>query len=532
MPSQKNEKKKKITQKIISLWGSTRWLHAHNIKYKQDQKLIIKTTTSGQRQHQLKDMSSKRRTVTSGKNVLPNTYIPVLSKKVLTNFLSRLPKLSLIELVSLWPKLANTQPHLDKENHRGNQKEYNALVSKASQQMKVSQSRWPKRRIIDEILFEYWNKGLNLLQMSQVDCQLIVDRPNAFHWILSTVRDGNDKEVSILLNPKNFLHSLTKDLSSLFINNIYVCRHPMFPLIIIRIQVFDLQPTIALQSSTKPHISSHKPYFLAIPLNSPHIIHTPGDDMITNIVMQTVERSLPQNPMNLLRLITDDKQKPIRSLESMHILKGSSRFANSLGVWSSYADGVADILPLDKIEGHATLREIEQQKQLENETSEEAAMTHLKELANLRFKGSKSGKMKSSKLYDDNKTTKQRRSKRIMHLTNEIDGESSDEESTEKSEFTSIAPIQYAEFLIKEPFAVKDQSTNEFQQSEDENETHSFIKLKLTGTDVFAGLHELSVLTTNEHEKILDPTTIPGWLTGEDGRSNGIVKNGNFIPTD
>ncbi|KAK7684051.1 hypothetical protein QCA50_012693 [Cerrena zonata] len=195
----------------------------------------------------------------------------------------------------------------------------------------------------------------------------------------------------------------------------------------------------------------------------------------------------------------------------MHILKGSSRFANSLGVWSSYADGVADILPLDKIEGHATLKEIEQQKQLENQTSEEAAMTHLKELANLRFKGSKSGKMKSSKLYDDNKTTKQRRSKRIMHLTNEIDGESSDEESTEKN---------------------KDQSTNEFQQSEDENETHSSIKLKLTGTDVFAGLHELSVLTTNEHEKILDPTTIPGWLTGEDGRSNGIVKNGNFIPTD
>ena len=66
-------------------------------------------------------------------------------------------------------------------------------------------NRTPKRKLIDKIIFEYWTQGLNLLQISQIDCQLIVDKSNsAQSWIYSTVKDMHDKIVPISINPREF----------------------------------------------------------------------------------------------------------------------------------------------------------------------------------------------------------------------------------------------------------------------------------------------------------------------------------------
>lgn len=451
------------------------------------------------------------------KNVLPNTYIPVLTKKVQTNVLTHLPKSSLVELIHLWPKLVNTQPQ--KSSKSISQKEFNNHVGRCAQDMKINQGKWPKRRVIDRILFEFWPQGLNLLQLSQIDSQLIVDRPSAYSWILSTVRDSANKEVPILLDPQKFLSNLSQDLSALFMTYIYVCKHPKLPLILIRVQVFDLQPMSQPGFSNRPHISSHKPLFLAIPLNSPHVIHSPGSDMVYNIVIQAVERSLPQNASNLLRLVTKEDQKPIRSLESMHILKGCSRFGNSLGVWAPYADGIVDMLPLNSVDKHAVFKSGEES---DPEDDTDPQLKNLIKLANLRFKGSATGKVLSEKLFDDNRPSN--RKKRKINPSNDNDDYKDDENST-KNEFSSIAPIQYAEFVLKD----RPTSDDSVDQEEDE-EDYAGIKIKLTGLDVFAGLHELSVLTTNKEEAVVDLAKIPGWLTGEEGQSCGVVKDGNFIP--
>lgn len=464
----------------------------------------------------------------SKKNVLPNSYIPVLSKKVLTNVLSRLPKSSLIELINLWPKLVNTQPQTNHKSDKGIQKRINEKVLKTVQQFKSSPNKWPKRKIIDIVLIEFWPNGLNLLQLSQVDCQLIVDHPNTHSWILSTIKDSKERESSILLNPQKFLDTLAKDLSALFMTNIYVCRHPLFPLIIIRIQVFDIQPMLSSGDLKRPHISSHKPYFLAVPLNSPHIIHSPGDDMVTNIVLQAVERSLPQSPRNLLKLETPKNQKPIRSLESMHILKGSSRFGKSLGIWAPYADGSADILPLNSLEKHDLFQKNVHKNQNDNE--EDRNLHKLKKNANLRFKGSRDGKLISEKLFDDDRPLKKRKTNLLYNLNNSDDEGDLEINSNKKHEFSSITPIQYAEYVIKDRVHNSHINSSINQGESDEDENYCTIKLKLTGLDVFAGLHELSVLTTNEDEAVVNPSTIPGWLTGEEGQSCGEVKDGRFIP--
>lgn len=438
------------------------------------------------------------------RNVLPNTYIPLLPKKTLFTVLSRLPNSALIELTHVWPKLLNTQPHLDKEN--ANQRDLNRAVAASALEMRQLPTKWPKKRIIDRILFDFWLRGLNLLQLSQVDCQLIVDRPKAYSWIKSTVKDALGNEVPLLLNPQTFLERLAADLSAVFMTYIYVCRHPSFPLIIIRIQVFDLQPVSGASRSARPHITSQKAYFFAIPLNSPHIIHSPGSDMVAKIVMQVVERSLPQSPRNLLRLQTPENQKPIRSLESMHILNGSSRFGNSLGVWAPYADAIVDISPLQAVEEHSSL------KTSAIETSEGES---LKQIANLRFKGSLDGQVTSQRLHDDNRPLKKRK-KGLYGPQEDENGDFATEDYSRKSEFTSIAPIQFAEFVLQEPIdPLKEDS-------------RSSVKIRLIGSDVFAGLHELSITKKGPQNAILHPTTIPSWLTGEEGESCGVIRDGKF----
>lgn len=64
-----------------------------------------------------------------------------------------------------------------------------------------------------------------------------------------------------------------------------------------------------------------------------------------------------------------------------------------------------------------------------------------------------------------------------------------------------------------------------------EEDNFSRITMKLNGLDVFAGLHEISTKTTNKTDMIIDPATIPCWLTGEEGTSCGVIKEGKFSKT-
>lgn len=432
------------------------------------------------------------------RNVLPNTYRPVLSGKVITAVLSRLQKQSLIALITLWPQLKNTQPHLDKENDNSSQAQVSRQARLDAQEIRKHPSKWTKNKLIDIILYQYWSKGLNLLQLAQVDCQLLVDNPNSFHWILSTVYDMHGNTSPICLNPQDFLSRLASLLSKIFMSHIYVCTHPKYPLVLIRIQVFDLSPAQRLRASsekgTNPHIISHKPYFLAIPMNSPHLIHSPGNDLVSQVVLNVVEQSLSKSPRSLLRLETPRSQKLIRSLDSMYILNGVSRFSHSMGSWAPYADGEADLSPLASPDQHVTHTELSKFQALKTNGDESQTLA---ELSNIKFKGTPDGHLKSDKLYDDQHLTKRRKTV---------------PESTPKSnQFASIAPIRHAQFVLEEDI---------------DEEQPSQISLKLIGNDVFAGLHELAA---NPDCPVVDPKIIPNWLTGEEGASCGTVKNGRFM---
>lgn len=89
-------------------------------------------------------------------------------------------------------------------------------------------------------------------------------------------------------------------------------------------------------------------------------------------------------------------------------------------------------------------------------------------------------------------------------------------QNLDRNQFSSIAPLQYVEFTLQDAVS-------------DKQEENSGIVLKLSGSDVFAGLHELSVQSIEKEKMILNPETVPGWFTGEEGVTSGAIKNGSFI---
>lgn len=343
-----------------------------------------------------------------------------------------------------------------------------------------------KRRIIDKLLVDIYPNGLNLLQYAQIDSQLIVEKSQGFLWQVSQLVNSQDEpHVLNLHDPQLFLEKLVLGLSNYFMNHIYISHHPHYPLTIIRIQLFDLLHTSTTSNSINNSLVSRKPFLISLPHNSSNIIHSPiTNDQTSSIILQSISFAL-SSPTRQLRIISNPSSTLLKSLESLHIIHGNSRFSSSLGIWTPYADGAIDISPFDDPETHQTLQKEETPMDLDEKRCK---------IAQLRFKGSLDG-LQSDVLYEDNKPFKKRK---VNEELRNID----------KNEYSSITPIQTAQFELISDF----------------NNERPRLKLRFSGNDVFAGLHELCA------DGLINPETIPGFLTGEEGLQNGVVEDGVFIP--
>ncbi|GMF08872.1 unnamed protein product [[Candida] boidinii] len=217
-----------------------------------------------------------------------------------------------------------------------------------------------------------------------------------------------------------------------------------------------------------------------------------------------------------IKLIRND-EPAAQMLESMHILKGVSRFGASLGSWAPYADGTVDISPVSNVLNHLALKP---HKLVVSEDFSDIAdeTERRKVISSLRFKGTAKN-FKSDKFFITLPSIK--RQKLGTQGTNESNKEKSknepgDEDEADKNIYASIAPIQYTEYTLEND--IKGNVSNS-RNSQDDLPS---IRMRFMGNDVFGGLHELSV------EGSINPETVPSWLTGEEGPSTGVIQNGNF----
>ncbi|CCH43280.1 Central kinetochore subunit CHL4 [Wickerhamomyces ciferrii] len=430
-------------------------------------------------------------------HALRNSFIPKRSPTVISRILSRLSLDSLLNLCLLWCSMPITYPQLLQDQLDELEQTKEEYVQEFIDQIKHWKDKRTitKRKVIDRLLVDIYPYGLNLLQYAQIDSQLIVEKQsNYLYWQVSKLLDSkNQNYILNLHSPQNFLESLVGNLSKFFMNHIYISNHPYYPLIIIRIQIFDLihqQNTPQIQKISNSLIS-RKPFFLALPQNSSNLIHSPIsiDDQTSQIILQCISSSLSTSTSQIRILQQDKTPQLLKNLESLHILSGNSRFKESLGAWAPYADGNIDISPFDDVQDHHTL-----QKTALKDGDDEEEGSRIAKISKLRFRGTLN-ELKSKQLFEGTKKRK-------------LDED--DEEETLKNGFKSIAPVQQVEFNIKQDFKTQ----------------RPKLKLKLHGNDVFAGLFELC------SKGKINPEDIPGWLTGEEGYQNGDVIDGIFQKND
>lgn len=248
-----------------------------------------------------------------------------------------------------------------------------------------------------------------------------------------------------------------------------------------RIQIFEAKSVKALlQAPIVDRYNAAPPIYLVFPDNSPYLIHSafsshnPYYKGLSQVISNLFSR--PSKPVE----VRPNDIAPTKSLTSLSILKGAGRSANAQGAWDVYARAEADEHnnPLAAVAHPSTAIAQNRKRRQESDItrdvrdSKRPLPTHtLNKLVNLRFHG-------------------------------DIDRD------------YSSTPVVFssATFTIKSSFGTL--KNNQFRPT---------LTMKLQGSDVFGGIKDLAL------EGAVDLECMPGWITGENGVSEGKIVDGKFI---
>lgn len=521
------------------------------------------------------------------------------------------------------------------------------FVEKCLKKLASLKSRYPaksqlKKKLINTILVELYPRGLNTLQLAQIDVQLLVDRPSGVGWVSSTMKvvdktekipNGEDdledegrnnavkglRDYTVSLDSQLFLDRFVTSLANLYLIHVYISRHPYFPLILVRVQMYDysygrrapskqralisdltkttldktdkvrferdferilqnqgspragpgarsgLQRQIQIEN--QPAIRSHRPFYILLPLSSPHVIHTPfsNDDVSTRLILQTLETTFatmhtqekqqkrpPRNTdqrheaglgnqidtgtsivrHELIKLFRDsDVPKPIKNLGTLFLLKGISRFGEAMGAWTPYAEDMVDMSIFGSELRHLIVQpEAFIDLTADDDTDGGKAADEAEVVAALKFKG------RVTRLGEDKTPV-------LGTKYNAIDLEHEDSDDAggyntktmlqRKSQrqddpYASRIPFSDIQFDVQGDILqyYKEKRNGVHGQrnrtvASDLQSTFAF-SMELLGTDIYGGLHQLAA------NRLVDPYTVPDWLTGEGGARGGTVKQGKL----
>ncbi|EDO18169.1 hypothetical protein Kpol_1031p77 [Vanderwaltozyma polyspora DSM 70294] len=438
---------------------------------------------------------------------IDDDFIPNFDRKLLLKQLLKLPLSTLCDLTINWTSKFGNSSNKNIDSLQGILEHY-------------KRKKVRRRVVASRILLEYWPLGLNLYQIAQIDCHLLIHKPNNYYWNSATAWKANNEKALLIINPDKFIKNLKEDLSKFYLSNIYIFKHPELPLIICRIQLFDFNnmfltalpernpdgkndiQSIELDVRTyqERELTSRRPFYVAFPENSSIVIHSSDSDSYAKLILQSVQKTLSERVPVLLK---PNEDTPVRSLDAMNVINGISRYSQAFGPWKNYADASFDISPFSKPNEHIS---INGKRIIINDDDDKSAnssnvIKRIKLENNmLKFKGTKEGVRKiniEKSISERNKTG---------GLLSDIDVTTN--KNKYPSPYTSLIPISKVEFTM----------INTIEESQED----VAIKFKLKGNDIFGGLHQLC------DQELIDVSKVPGWLAGENGISSGKIINGDF----
>ena len=501
---------------------------------------------------------------------LPNSYRIPSTNPFTQKAITRLSRTSLLTLAQAWLQTnsdPSCTPYLagDESDDDDLYPAAQSLEELRELYSELKKGKGSKKEVADRILEGDWRHGISLRQLAMSDVQYLLDHPTSQRWTAlkltrtasGSVNDDNlaktssDTDSTRLprFHAPTFLRNLQIEIGSLARGHYYLTRMESLPITLLRIQLHDSPyssrgslPTSAIASSSNvsPVIYVAFPddtsYVYISLLASPGLLKNDDSKSLRKVLIDALPKafSRPQQ-----RYTLKATSLSTRSLSALVAVRGPSRDNASAGRWSIFAKGSVEESPLASSTADSDLW----QDQLEDKENVPTFNTHSIS------KRPRENSFEETALPkpEDEIVQKVRRllavsrfgecgvetdSKGIEKLDVRIEDTFSIDQATDatEDEMNGSAPAT----LPKAPSVRRGRrSTLSFTVDSDDdiqeadNETSSgrwapTIQLAFNGSHVFAGIRKLVECGSVDGEKM------PGWMTGENGVSVGVIRDGKI----
>ncbi|KFH44825.1 Central kinetochore subunit-like protein [Hapsidospora chrysogenum ATCC 11550] len=408
----------------------------------------------------------------------------------------------------------------------------------------MQQQKGSKRDVVSRILEGDWRHGLTLYQLAMADFSYIDDHPTSHKWSAFQIlplqqpsQDGGDNEVLRVdrqslkiprFHPATFLQNLQEHILPDVKAHYHFYRPDSFPVLLLRIFVVDSPYTTDLalssldQTGTAANFDSSRTIYLAFPDGSPSLYITKsqatgpvalGDSKsLQGLIVNGVPKALSR-PRERFRLQSTNLSS--RNLWALLGRRGPGRTNAAGGGWSIYADDKNKKSPLD-----STLPT----PRLSRESSDAVMGRKRKASLDLAERERKRSKLIAEARFGESGRMADGRGVEKFEVVLQDPFPPSDavDESGEEEDHD---PTRTNRRRSKVDAVLQQANQNDEDDLDGQGQSSEWtpsLKISFNGTHVFAGIRQLV------GAGIINGERMPGWMTGEDCVTTGIVRHGRI----
>ncbi|KAL6860350.1 chromosome loss- protein [Amphichorda felina] len=407
----------------------------------------------------------------------------------------------------------------------------------------MRQQKGSKRDVVSRILEGDWRNGMTLYQLAMADFSYIDEHPASQKWsayhilpLQQPSQDAGEDEVLKVdrqslkiprFHPATFLQYLQEQVLPDVKAHYHFYRPESLPLLLLRIFVVDspYSTDLALssldQTGTTANFDTSRTIYLAFPDGSPSIYITKvqstgpvalGDSKsLQRLVVDGVPKALSR-PRE--RFTVKATSLASRNLWALLDKKGAGKTNAAGGGWSIYADDKSKKSPLDSIlpppplsKGLSESEQGRKRKAPVNLAQRERKRAKL--IAEARFGD-------SSRMADD---------KGVERVELVLQDPFPPADTVEESEEEEERPARSNRRRSKVDTMLQQANQNDEEDPDDTGQSSEWtpsLKIAFSGSHVFAGIRQLV------EAGIVDGERMPGWMTGEEGVTTGVVRHGRI----
>ncbi|TVY48305.1 Inner kinetochore subunit [Lachnellula occidentalis] len=475
-------------------------------------------------------------------SALPSSELIPSSHPAVVKTLSRLSRPSLLSLALDWldeRNQDNTAPYLAEEGNQDEDEQdlyppASSLAELREIYTDLQAQKGSKRDVLDRIIEGDWRDGITLYQLAMADMQYLYDHPSSQKWTaLKVVRLASGGEQATTsksiprFHPATFLRNLQKEILPDVKAHYNLDRHPTLPLLLLRIFIVEspYNTSLALSSKQATTFDASKTFYVAFPDDSPYVyvsLNTAAGQPVSRSDNKSLRRltleGIPKafsRPRERYKF--ESTSLSTRNLDALVALRGGGRTNAAGGGWSVYAeekknggDNPLEIQPRSRTPD-SDIDELQEDmpkpKGLKRRRKDDARVVKRRKML-------ARGRFGNTALPDDGKG--------IERLDIRIDDLfPANAELVEDDEL--LADELDPGVTKKKHSGRRSTITFELDKNDDEDggeEWRPDIRLTFTGQHVFAGIRELV------EAGVVDGEKMPGWMTGEEGVSVGVVRDG------